>query len=401
MSRFLYALLILLLGLGFSFRLSSQTKTILPKNQQIKLIATLKKEPRIFENRQVLEIGDLQIYLDLFPKYQVGDRLKIEATFDSSGKAFSPKIEKVAHGASLGSKLASLRQQVLVNINGLLPSDEATLVAGSVLGVDRINKEFRDALVKTGTIHVVVVSGQNLAIVAGLFASLVKYLGRRSTLILATLAVFAYAVLTGFEPPVVRAALMVFATTLATIFGRQTSVLWNLFLAALIIIFFWPQALFEISFQLTFAATLGIVTLGQRLSGAWSKVPFLGENAAISTSAFVFTAPVILFYFGRISLISPIANLLVVEAVSPIMILGFLVSVASLIFMPLAQVLAYFAYVPALYFVKVVEILAGFGVGQMSFGKGNLAPLFGWYVLLFSLMWIWRPRSWIKNQKSY
>ena len=82
------------------------------------------------------------------------------------------------------------------------------------------------------------------------------------------------------------------------------------------------------------------------------------QVAAIPVSAFLFTAPVILFYFSRVSPIAPLANILVAEAVFPIMILGFLIAISSLIFMPLAQLLAYLAYVPALYFSEIVRLLA-------------------------------------------
>ncbi len=217
--------------------------------------------------------------------------------------------------------------------------------------------------------------------------------------------------------------------------GRQTWPIFNLLIAALIIIFIFPQALFEVSFQLTFAATLGIMTLGQSLAQVTQKqraketeetkysssesekfyschpefisgsikmlkrvqhdkvvgglVGLLKNNAAVATSAYVFTAPVILFYFGRTSLISPLTNILVAEAVFPIMVLGFLVSIASLIFMPLAQILAYLAYVPAFYFIKVIDIFAGFDFGQIILEKENLFVVTFLYGLLIAFL-VWR-----------
>jgi len=121
------------------------------------------------------------------------------------------------------------------------------------------------------------------------------------------------------------------------------------------------------------------------------------SNAAVATSAYLFTAPVILFYFGRISPLAPFANILVAEAVFPMMIFGFLVAITSLIFMPLAQVVAYLAYVPAFYFVKVVEVFAKLPAGQLSLGKGSEAMVVGWYGLLLGLMFVWGRRL---NPKS-
>jgi len=445
-SFLLYSLAIFILGLAVALRISWQQKDqVLPKDQYIKLVATLKREPRIYEARQVLEIGDGKVYCDLYPRYRVGDRLQITGEIDSQGRIYRAKIEKlgereVAGVGEAGKWMSQLRSKISQNVTQLLPSREATLVVGTVLGVDDIEKQFRDQLIKTGTIHVVVVSGQNLMIVAGVFLTLGKYLGKRFSLFLALFVSLLYAALTGFEPPVVRATLMVAAATLAVYFGRESLPIWNLLMAAVLILFIWPQAILEISFQLTFAATLGIMTLGQSLAKVFVRGPVasflpasarsrgnsmldlksigslravgnpstdttphkkargtLGtlviNNAAIAISAYIFTAPIILYYFGRVSLVAPLANILVLEAVFPVMILGFLVAITSLFLMPSAQILAYFAYAPAFYFVKVVEIFAKIPIGQINFGKESLVVVMGFYILLFILMWIWRRES--------
>ena len=445
-SFLLYSLAIFILGLAVALRISWQQKDqVLPKDQYIKLVATLKREPRIYEARQVLEIGDGKVYCDLYPRYRVGDRLQITGEIDSQGRIYRAKIEKlgereVAGVGEAGKWMSQLRSKISQNVTQLLPSREATLVVGTVLGVDDIEKQFRDQLIKTGTIHVVVVSGQNLMIVAGVFLTLGKYLGKRFSLFLALFVSLLYAALTGFEPPVVRATLMVAEATLAVYFFLESLPIWNLLMAAVLILFIWPQAILEISFQLTFAATLGIMTLGQSLAKVFVRGPVasflpasarsrgnsmldlksigslravgnpstdttphkkargtLGtlviNNAAIAISAYIFTAPIILYYFGRVSLVAPLANILVLEAVFPVMILGFLVAITSLFLMPSAQILAYFAYAPAFYFVKVVEIFAKIPIGQINFGKESLVVVMGFYILLFILMWIWRRES--------
>ena len=399
MHRLFYLILVSLLGLAFAYRTSTEKVQNIPRNQDIKLAATVQNEPRIYSGQQVLEIGDAKVYVDLYPRYRVGDKVLVEGEVDSEGRIFRPQIGLVGRRDSLSGFFSNLRLTISQNIASYLPAREATIVSGTVLGVDTIERDFRDQLVKTGTIHVVVVSGQNLMIVAGVFLALGKYFGRRWSLVLATAAVFIYAALTGFEPPVVRASLMVMASTLAIFAGRQTFPVWQLILAALVIIFVWPQAIFEVSFQLTFAATLGIMTLGQFLTRISNfKFPifnFFGQNAAIATSAYLFTAPIILFYFGRISPLAPLANILIAEAVFPIMILGFLVSIISLIFSPIAQVVSYIAYVPAYYFVKVVEVFAKIPISQLSFGQNNLFALLIFYLLIFILLFVWtqRPKS--------
>lgn len=354
--QFIFFIIFLILVAGI--RIWTFEKKVLPKNQYLKFEATVEREPRIYDTYQLIYIADSRIYVDLYPRYRVGDRILVEGEFDEEGRMFDANVDKIGHKSSLSSFRSQIREKVSQGIGQLLPSREATLVVGTVLGVDTISREFRDELIKTGTIHVVVVSGQNLMIVAGIFLSMARYVGRRKSLVLAILAVFLYAFLTGFEPPVVRASIMVLVSTLAVFLGRESSVVWSLLMAALAIVLVWPQAVFEISFQLTFAATLGIVTLGAWLQKLFKKWGIFGDNAAIATSAYVFTAPLIIFYFSRVSPIAPIANILVAEAVFPIMVLGFLIAIATFIFMPLAQVLAYFAFVSALYFSEVVRIFA-------------------------------------------
>src|SRR3989344_1775143 len=355
----------------------------LPKNQPVHFEATIKLDPRISDGGQVISIADAKIYTDLYPRVTMGDRISVEGEADDRGRMFGAKVQKVGQKRGFFVYLIKLRREISDKIFAMLPQDEATLVVGSVLGVDQINASFRDKLIKTGTIHVVVVSGQNLMIVVGVLASLVDYIGRRKTRVLTLALVFFYALLTGFEPPVVRATLMVLFTTLALFFGREISPVWGLFLAAVLIIFIWPAAISEVSFQLTFSATLGIVTLGRLILNLKFKIINL---LAVPFSAYVFTAPIILYYFGQVSLIAPIANVLVVEAVAPVMALGFLVAIASLVFLPLAQILAYLAYVPALYFVKVVEVFSGLNVGQISIGKGNLPFVVVYYALIFTML---------------
>lgn len=366
-------ILVFLIALRVLLHLKTPNSQTVPKDRQIKFEAIIKSEPKISDKNQVISVADGKIYTELYPRFVVGDQLLVEGEFDEGGRMFRGKVQKIGEVSGLDSFRSKVRLILAQNIQRILPSREATLVAGTVLGLDSIDKDFRDELIKTGTIHVVVVSGQNLSIVAALFLAMGRIVGRRRSLVIAVAAVLAYAFLTGFEPPVVRASIMVLVSTIAVFLGRDNDLLWSLFLAAAVMVLIWPAALFEVSFQLTFAATLGIMTLGRIISNV----------GAIPISAYVFTAPIILYYFGGVSPVAPIANILVAEVIAPIMVLGFLLCGASLVFMPLAQVLAYLAFVPAVYFVKVVELFAWVPLPQIGIGKGSVLFLIGVYALIF------------------
>lgn len=361
---FVSAFVIFLLGLFLAFRINSVSNQNMQLREfgPIDIKITLKDSPKVSNQYQIIESGKLRVFADIYPRFQVGDVIRVRGEANSEGLVFRPEIKKIGRSESWLTKISDLRLEISSRIDQLLPSREATLVKGMVLGVDEIEKSFREQLIATGTIHAVVVSGQNLSIVAGFFMVFVKCLGRRLSMIMAIFGVLFYALLTGFEVPVVRALIMVVLSSGAVFLGRERLAVWNLTLSAILILLVWPEAIFDVSFQLTFAATLGIMTLGQRLNRITNyKNPItklLIGNAAVATSAYLFTAPIIFWHFGRLSLIAPLVNVLVAEAVVPIMVLGFAVAIASLIFMPFAQILALFAFVQAFYFVKLVEIFS-------------------------------------------
>lgn len=366
----LFGLLTVILGLFVAFRIDSTKPKTLPKDRYLRLLAEVKDEPRLSQNRQIVKIGDLAVFLDLYPKVSAGDVMRLEGMVDAEGRMFAPKAQTVSKSGAYGAKLSAFREKLSRNIESILPAKEASLVAGMVLGSDKLGRDFRDTLIATGTIHVVVVSGQNLGMVAGMFMAFSAFLGRRLAVVLACAACVVYALLTGFDLPVVRAMIMVIAASVALFMGRETLVMWILILSAGLILIVWPRAIFDVSFQLTFAATMGINTLGQRLSRYKVKfearstrfavgfVNLLIKNAAVAVSAFLFTAPVIYYHFARISFVSPLANVLVAEAVFPIMVLGFITLLLSLVYMPAAVFVAYLAYVPAVFFSTVVGVFS-------------------------------------------
>lgn len=373
-----------------SARLFFYKPLTLPKNTYLAVEATV-SEIRQGESGQVIKIADVTVFADSYPQFRPGDRLIVEGKVDAEGRIFNAHVNLLGHRDSFSGYVWELRQKIAGRIEALLPAREATLVVGTVLGVDKIGREFRDELIKTGTIHVVVVSGANLTLVAGSFMAFSKYLGRRLALVMAIAAAVMYAALTGFEPPVVRALIMVVVSAVALFFGRASTAVLSLFAAAMAIVFVWPGSLSSVSFQLTFAATLGIVTVGEKLKRKL-RIPVLGENTAVCVGAFVFTAPVILYHFGSVSLVSPLVNILVSEAVLPVMVLGFLLAFAVLVFMPLASALSTIVFVPARYFSAVVGFFAQFNVGYVWGLGGNLLLIITLAVFVCGLFFIWaRP----------
>lgn len=251
-------------------------------------------------------------------------------------------------------------------VNSLLPEPQAGLLNGILFGIQtQLPRELYFSLIETGTVHIVVLSGMNISILISLVAKTTLFLGRRTASFLTLLVIAVFVFFVGAEPPVVRASIMGSFSILAIYFGRQYWGLLSLILASMIMLLYDFGLVKNISFQLSFLATLGII-LAQRKSecykggGLFKQLLYTGKNNfKLTLSAQIFTLPIILYNFGRISLIAPIANLLIEWVIQPIMILGFIASIAGFIWLSLGVIPAWFVWVLLTYLITIVEFLAG------------------------------------------
>lgn len=250
-------------------------------------------------------------------------------------------------------------------VNSLLPEPQASLLNGILFGTKAsMPKAFYNALVVTGTLHIIALSGVNIAIMITLLGRLTERLGRKISLF-ATICLIAFFVwLTGASPSVVRAALMGSMSLLAVYFGRQNWGLLSLFLTAGIMLLVDFSLINNLSFQLSFFATLGIILAGGRVKRQKGN-GFLGQikywfiqNLRLTFSAQLFTVPIIIYHFHRISLVAPLTNILIEWVIQPIMVLGLITVVMGYIWLPLGFIFAWGAWVPLTYLITVIELLA-------------------------------------------
>ncbi len=182
----------------------------------------------------------------------------------------------------------------------------------------------------SGAMHLLAISGMHMSLIAMMSMVVIEWLLKRSTrimlalpvrkvaLLLALIPIIAYALITGLQPPAVRALIMTLVFMAAILSNRQWCSLNNLALAALIILILDPPVLFGASFQLSFVATAGIIMLVPGLQaryeatyGFWQKILFwIITSLLVSTVATLVTAPLAIHHFHRVSLLSPITTLL-------------------------------------------------------------------------------------------
>lgn len=299
-----------------------------------------------------------------------------------------------------GSEVLQPFQESLDNvINQILPYPQAPLLSGILFGSQgRLSYFFRQDLKTTSTIHMVVVSGQNLTILAGFLMSLASLLGRRKTIVLTLLAIIFYSLLTGLQIPVIRAAIMAFMAYLAQLLGREKVGWWVLFLTAALMLLVNPNWIFSISFQLSFLATAGVLLVAPLVSQYLTVVPkILKEDIATTVSAQALTLPIIAYNFHQLSVVGVIANIFTLWTIPIIMVSGFITVIFGLIDTTLGQIVGLIPGVLLTYFIYVVKFFAGLPGASLKLGETNWVLWAGYYLLILSLIWVLKVRQTIKE----
>ena len=392
---------LILLFLFISFyllRLNSLKPPQIPEGSQIRLVARVSSQPYLSGSKQLIRLGQFLVFTEPFPQYFYGQKLEVVGTcqvkvINPWKKDFVlnyPTIRVIEDDGNLNIQnkivagLLSFRRRLEDIFSHLLPEPQASLLSGIVLGTRRqMPKNFRQNLQKTGTIHVVVASGYNISVVAGLLISVIlRFIKRQFALFLSFLGILAYTLMAGAEPPVVRAAIMGSLAFLAQFLGREKDAWRALFFAGGVMLLASPLILFDLGFQLSFLATAGILFLGPRLNGKIFRLPGLGENLRTTLAAQLGVLPILLTNFGQISFLSPLINVLVLPVVPLIMVLGAITALFGLIWQPLAQIASWFAWVPLTYFIKIIEWVGSLPWVSFKVGKISFWWVVGYYLVL-------------------
>jgi competence protein ComEC len=303
-------------------------------------------------------------------------------------------------GSRLLGWIYSLRQRALVSLYRTFPDPEAALLAGILLGVEaQIPDPVTDAFRDSGTSHIIAISGFNMAIVAGLFAVLAsRWLGRRRGALAALLAIVLYTLLVGAGASVVRAAIMAGLSLLAAQIGRRGNGLNTLAITAGLMALADPDVLWDVSFQLSFLATLGLVLYAGPLMDGFVRLAErkvsnetarriakpVGEYFLFTLAALLTTLPIMVFYFQRLPLLSPLANAMVLPVQPLLMILSGLAMLAGMVSPPIGGVLAALAWPLAAYTIRSAEFWARFQGAVLVTGEIRSLAAWAFYAgLLF------------------
>ncbi|MFZ5819167.1 MAG: ComEC/Rec2 family competence protein [Chloroflexota bacterium] len=292
--------------------------------------------------------------------------------------------------------LYAFKDKALANIYLIFPDPEASLLAGILLGVDTgLPKDLQQAFKDTGTAHIIAISGFNIAIIAGLFFTMFsRVFGQARGSFFAILGIAVYTFLVGADAAVVRAALMGSLSLFARQFGRRNDGLNALLVSAAVMTLANPHTPWDVGFQLSFFATLGLILYAEPFQGwavniiarytnpgAAQKIASpLSEYILLTLAAQLTTLPIMAWHFKRISLVSLVANPFILPVQPAVMILGGIAVLLSLVWLPLGGIAAFGAWPFVAYTIRLVETFDRLPHGVIVLGDFSL-----WLVVLFYL----------------
>ncbi|MGZ6312583.1 MAG: ComEC/Rec2 family competence protein, partial [Candidatus Limnocylindrales bacterium] len=298
----------------------------------------------------------LWVELPRFPEVVPGDLIRFRAAADAApdaapddagfasylaradvaGTATSATLAVAGHAGDPAAILGRIRDWLGDRLTSVLPEPQAGLAAGIVVGLrERVARDVAADFTTAGLSHIVAISGWNIALVGGVLAALLRALPRRRRSLAVLAAIVAYTLLAGAGPSVVRAALMAGLVLVARDVGRPGRAAAVLGLAVALMLLLDPRTVADPGFQLSAAATAGLIVWSGPLgAGLAHRLPartprWLLETLAVSLAAQAATLPLVLFDFGRLSLVAPLANLAAVPLVTPVMAAGFAATLAG------------------------------------------------------------------------
>lgn len=290
--------------------------------------------------------------------------------------------------ASSKPLLSTVKEQLATTFTNALSPRSAAIGRALILGErDGIDAQLRSYFLATGSMHILAVSGMHIGLlilallkILGLFS---RWVSRKQALVLVLLIVWYYAVLTGLSASVLRSVFMFSVLLLSQLSGRQMSPLSALFFSAFCLLLYDPRYLFDLGFQLSYLAMLGIYlyydAIRAFLQFRWKVLTHLWDGTALGLAATLTTLPLSLYHFHLYPNYAQIANLCLMSLSSLILVVG--------MFFPFLQALPWLdrlsAYVLENFIRWMLEIMRFFSEAPGALAKGFVLPF--WWVLLFWL----------------
>ncbi len=313
-----------------------------------------------------------------------------------------PRVEAVSSGGGhpLRRLLLTVKDRARQVIASTLPEPEASLATGILLGdARRMPERVDEAFRVTNTTHVIAISGANVSLlVMGLTMAFGQVIGRRRALVPVLTILGLYTALVGADAAVVRAAIMGGVAVVGSHSGRPGHAPTALAAAAWAMTAYRPSYVWDLGFQLSFAATLGLVWFTEPIAEVFERfasrlldpgrakalVRLTYEAVVVTAAAQLTTWPLIAHQVGQVSLAGLLANLLVLPAQPPLMVLGAAATLVGMMNLTLGKIVAAAAWLPLAYTIRTVELAARLPLASVAWQMPT-GLLFAYYAGLAAL----------------
>jgi competence protein ComEC len=367
---------------GFNLLKIENNELINFNNKEVIIEGVVLNDPeRGFDKTQVVvdviskskKIGKILVFTDKYSPIRFGDTIEIKGMikvpeklndFDYRGYLAKdgvsvivsfPEIEIVNSKSTFLGMIYDFKKELGERIRDNLSPKLSPILEAMILGNDqKMDKELKSKLSISGLSHVIAISGSHIVLFSAMLFEILLFLGlwRKQALVASILFTLFYVFLVGMPASGVRAGIMVGLLFLAQLVSRQSFNLRTLVIAASAMLFFNPLLLkFDLGFQLSFMAVLGIILTGP-VFNKWldvifrGKVKWLQEIVAMTMAAQVFTLPLLISSFGYFSIISLLSNIVVLPITPLLMALGILVPIlGSIVAIPCSVLLFYLMWV--------------------------------------------------------
>ncbi|MBM2820574.1 MAG: ComEC/Rec2-related protein [Candidatus Berkelbacteria bacterium] len=368
------------------------------------------------QTNYVLKYGKAKIRLTTgrYPEYHYGDILKFKGTLKESypyfyhqgilGQVYNPeKIEKIGFDGNIANKtIYQIRDKFEESLNKSLSEPYASFAAGLILGSKRnIPDSLMSDFNRTGTTHIVAVSGYNVTIIITYIALLLGIFSRKLKFWGSLVIILSFIIMTGASASVVRAGVLAGLVLLGHYEGRRINMTILIALTATVMLLFNPFALnYDIGFQLSFLAFIGLVYLSPQIAGLKTlKIlpKFLQTTFSETMAAQIMVFPILIYYFGRVSVISPIVNILILWIIPLTMAVVFAVGLFGIIWLSVGQIFGYLDWVLLKYIIFVIQ-----GFSKISWASYNLkVDSWWWLPIIYCLIGLLIFKNRKMSQKEY
>ena len=375
-------------------------------------------DERLNSQQLKVKINNQKIYLlvstSKATEYKYGDKIyaegklsKPENFITAQGKEFNyikylanqdiyfllkyPKIEIITrdNGNSVYAFLYKIKNSFIKSINKVIDLPESSLAGGLVLGLKGgFDEEMRNNLIETGTIHIVALSGYNVSIVAeGVMKAFKQVFSQNISIVLGMVTILLFVILTGAEATAVRAGIMATIMLVGRMTGRKYLAGRGLVIAALLMITYDPRIVTDMSFQLSFIATAGVLFLPTKILKYFSFLPVrfgIREMVVSTFSATISVLPLVLYSTGVLSIVSILVNLLILLFIPYAMLFVFIAGALGLISKAIAIPFGFIAFIILHYILSAINIFGSFRFSSFTIQS---FPLFIVILLYAGILW--------------